>query len=152
MLPFHHENLNLPVHPGDKVWWPNTDTEYNNDVEEMETEGVILLQDKICVLIDNEVLEIGSNVFLSKHEAQAWVDAHRKPSLQDLLNAAGWHENPPPESGKYYVRYPEGDIQKVYYHDGSETGGLAGFYPYRNSFSRIRKPVSCWTYVPDEQD
>ena len=152
MLRFHHENLDLPVHPGDKVWLANTDPEYSNDVEEMETEGVVLLRDKICVLIDNEVLEIDRDVFLSNQEAEQWAKTHRKPFLKDILDTAGWHENPPPKSGKYYVRYPEGDIQKVYYHDGSETGGLEGFYPYRNSYSKIRKPVSGWTYVPDEYD
>ena len=152
MLPFHYENLDLPIRPGDKVWWIDSDPEYSPEYEELVIEGVVLMRDRLCVLADGDILEIGSEVFLSRLDAEAWADAHRKSSPKDLLDAAGWYENTPPESGNYYVRHPEGDIQKVYYHDGSETGGLAGFYPYRNSYSKIRKPVSGWTYVPDEYD
>lgn len=165
MLPFLFENLDLPIRPGDKVWWVNSDPEYipehgpeydpedhpeySPEYEELEIEGVVLMRDRLCALIDGDILEIGRDVFLSRQEAAAWANAHRKPSLRDILETAGWHENTPPESGTCYVRYPEGDIQKVYYHDGSETGGLAGFYPYRSSYSRIRRTVSGWTRLPD---
>ena len=150
MYSFQPENLNLPIHPGDKVWWINADSDNSNyDYEELEIEGIVLMRDRVCVLIDGDVLDIGSDVFLSKQEALSWADAHRKPSMKDRLNAAGWHKTTPPESGSYYVRYSEGDIQKVYYHDGTRNGDCAGFYPYERSYSRIRRPVREWAYMPD---
>ena len=141
--------LSLPVRPGDKAFWVNTESGYIVDPEQLEIEGVVLMKDRICALIGGDVLEIGSDIFLTHKDAEEWADAHRRPSIEELLDAAGWYKNTPPESGTYYARFSSGDIQKLYYHSGKEPEGIEGYYSHRRSYSRIHRPVSEWTYVPD---
>lgn len=101
-MAYDSARLSLPVKPGDKAYWVNTENGYIVDPEQLEIEGVVLMKDRICAMIGGDVLEIGSDIFLTRKDAAAWADAHRRPSIGDLLNAAGWHKNPPPESGTYY--------------------------------------------------
>lgn len=140
--------LDLPVKPGDKAYWVNTENGYIVDPELLEIEGVVLMKDRICALVGGDVLEIGSDIFITHKDAETWIDTHRKPSLNEQLDATGWHQNTPPASGFVYVRYDNGDLQKVYYHDGTENDGCKGFYPCRRSYSLIRKKITGWADVP----
>lgn len=147
-ISYDSSQLDLPVKPGDMAYWVDTDNGYIVDPEPLEIEGVVLMKDqRICALVEGDVLEIGSDIFLTQKDAMAWADMHRRPSIYELLDASGWHKDTPPKSGSVYVRYNDGVIQKVYYHDGSENDGCEGFYPYKQSYSLIRKKIDGWTDV-----
>ena len=149
-MAYDSARLSLPVKPGDKAYWVNTENGYIVDPEQLEIEGVVLMKDRICAMIGGDVLEIGSDIFLTHKDAMAWADTHRRPSIEELLNAASWHKNTPPESGTYYVRFLNGDIQKVYYRSGREPEGISGYYSHPRSYSCIHRSVAEWTYVPDQ--
>ena len=77
MLAFDHKNLDLPVHPGDTVYW--IDEKAGWAVEETTASSVILTEDRLLLTRpdDSTPGEIGESYFLTREEAVSYADGIR---------------------------------------------------------------------------
>ncbi len=148
MMTYEPDKYDFPVKPGDKVWWVDTGMDYSI-CEVPGIDGIAFLEDQLCVIIDGDLHEIGTDVFLTYEDAASWARENRKPSVWDLLETSPWHKKFPAVSGTYYVRFNNGDIQKLYYQDGTEEEYPEGFYSRRESCFRLSGQVEGWTNIPE---
>lgn len=101
MYPYKPDPNLLPVMPGTKLFYVDTgDYSINEDT----AEGIAVFPDRLCAMIAGDVVDLNGPYFLSRREAESWISANRSPTLEELLDAAEWHDGFPKTSGRYYVR------------------------------------------------
>ena len=77
MYSFDHKNLELPVHPGETVYW--VDEKAGWSVEDAVVQAVVITEDRILLTRadDPEPKEIGEFYFLNREDAVKAADAVR---------------------------------------------------------------------------
>ena len=166
MYSFDHTSLQLPVHPGDTVYY--ADEKAGWSVEETQASSVVITKDRILLTReeDPEPKEIGEYYFLTREEAAAYADSVRPeppfvfdreaelwiPADLFVPNFRGW---------KYIQAYDEdGDviITSAYYDDGtgfvSANGGedMIGFFDGEQYESEEIEGLIAWTDFNNDWD
>ena len=92
----------LPVMPGTRLYFVDTDTYEIND--EDTAEGVAVMENEICVIVDGDIYSLNGPYFLTFEDAQEWIRKNRKPTLEELLERAVWHTALPSSSCDCYIK------------------------------------------------
>lgn len=109
-------------------------------------EGVAIMQNEICAVVDGEVVSLSGPYFLTRKAAQNWIKKNRKPTLWELLDSATWHSEFPAASCKCYIRTKKGAVRPAYF-DKAVENDFPAFLSYRGSY-RVLDNVDSWTEIP----
>ena len=166
MYSYDHKQLNLPVHPGDTVFW--VDEKAGWSVEETTAAAVVITEDQILLTRpeDPQPKEIGNFYFLTREDAVKYADEVRPegpyvfgyetekwiPADIFIPDFHGW---------KYIKTYDEdGDviITSAYFDDGegfvSANDGTeyVGFFDGEQYESEELEDVIAWTDFNNDWD
>ena len=135
--------MDLPVMPGTPLFYvdPNSYEIYDDDI----AEGIALMNNQLYVVVDGELSSLNGPYFLSRAEAQSWIDRNRKPTLQELLADASWKAGFPAKNCKCYVQTKSGQIRTAYFDRVSDLG-RPSFFSFQGSCRTL--DVSFWTEIP----
>ena len=133
------ENL-LPVMPGIRLYYVDRDS-YEIDDDDT-ADGVAVFENELCVIVSGDICSLGGPYFLSREDAQEWIDRNRKPTLYELLDTAEWMSEPPSDSRFCSIHTIGGETRRAYYDAEEEC-----FVSHKGSYHVISDVVS-WTDAP----
>lgn len=165
MYTYDHKTLDLPMHPGDPVFW--LDEAAGLSVETSTIAGVVITGDQILLTTPEEPLpkEIGTYYFLTREEAAAYADEHRpEPPYVFGHEADKWIPADlfvPDFYGWKYIQTTDEDgdviITSAYYDDGNgfvsanEGQKLTGFFD-GEQYDSEELEVIAWTDFNNDWD
>ena len=151
----------FPVMPGDKVYWADP-TE--NTIDEETVEAVTVYADNLCIVISDDIYDLNEGIFLSRKEAESWLEENWLASPEEILDSVGWHFI----TGDYNSRsllYKEEDVLLPYIGESSpiyvKTEGGAIYCAYIETYdssivfknASTNAPVrgvTAWAIVPKD--
>lgn len=165
MYSFDHTNLQLPVHPGDTVYW--VDEKAGWSVEETTAAAVVITNDQILLTRpeDPEPQEIGTFYFLSREDAVKYAEEVRpEPPYVFGYETEEWIPADifvPDFHGWKYIKTTDEDgdviITSAYFDDGegfissNEGQELFGFFD-GEQYDSEEIDVIAWTDFNNDWD